>query len=180
MAEVVEGSTVEQIKAIEGWALQCYQESVKKSPNIDEIIENLRKINLQARKMEWKGIRGLSKMVNTLRELIMLKATSLNMEILRRRKRGQIVFDEKEINVLEDMKFEADNLKRGSEDLIKKIMQLRAAVVTLRTIKKDRGLSDASKLNIRTLSSLATEARGLSGVVDYYKNLNSRFTALSK
>src|SRR3989344_6856460 len=104
----MEVNYLNEIKAIEGWALQCYQESVKKSANIDVILENLRKINLQARKMEWKGIRGLSKRVNTLRELIMLKATSLNMEILRRRKRGQIVFDEKEINVLEDMKFRSE------------------------------------------------------------------------
>ena len=30
------------LKAIEGWALNAYQESVKKSPNVDEILENLK------------------------------------------------------------------------------------------------------------------------------------------
>ncbi|HLD79697.1 MAG TPA: hypothetical protein VJA18_03995 [Candidatus Nanoarchaeia archaeon] len=65
MAELVEGSTLEQIKAIEGWALIAYQESVKKNPNIDIIIENLGKINLQARKLKWKkgGLKDLEKKI---------------------------------------------------------------------------------------------------------------------
>src|SRR3989338_11143265 len=109
--ELVEGSIYNQIKAIEGWALATYQESVKKAPNIDAILENLRQINLQARKIEWRG-KGL------------------------------------------------DNLPKGqvAEDLKKKITQLRAAVVTLRDIKKDKELSNASKRTLRMLSSLATEA----------------------
>ncbi|MEK6899970.1 MAG: pentapeptide repeat-containing protein [Nanoarchaeota archaeon] len=112
MAEdgLVEGSIYNQIKAIEGWALNAYQESVKKVPNVDAILENLRKINLQARKLEWRGT-GLK------------------------------------------------NLPKGeaAEDLKKKITQLRAAVVTLRDIKKDKELGNASKRTIRMLSSLATE-----------------------
>ena len=47
---LVEESVYNQIKAIEGWALLAYQESVKKRPNIELILENLRKINLQTRK----------------------------------------------------------------------------------------------------------------------------------
>ncbi|GEM_PF-6396196 len=49
--ELVEGSIYTQIKAIEGWALNAYQESAKKTPNVDVILENLKKINLQARKL---------------------------------------------------------------------------------------------------------------------------------
>ncbi len=98
-----------QLKAIEGWALNAYQESVKKSPNVDEILENLRKINLQARKLEWRG-KGLD-----------------------------------------------DLPKQVGEDLKKKVTQLRAAVVVLRDIKKDKELSSASKRTIRMLFSLATE-----------------------
>ena len=109
--ELVEGSIYSQIKAIEGWALTVYQESVKKSPNVDVILDTLRKINLQARKIEWRG-KGL------------------------------------------------DDLPKGQvgEDLKKKVTQLRAAVVTLRDIKKDKELSNASKRTLRMLSSLATEA----------------------
>ena len=109
--ELVEGSIYNQIKAIEGWALTAYQESVKESPNVDVILDNLRKINLQARKIEWRG-KGL------------------------------------------------ENLPKGqvADDLKKKVTQLRAAVVTLRDIKKDKDLGNASKRTIRMLSSLATEA----------------------
>ena len=109
--DLAEGSVYNQIKAIEGWALTAYQESLKKSPNVDEILENLRKINLQARKLEWRG-KGL------------------------------------------------DSLPKGqlSEDLKKKITQLRAAVVTLRDIKKDKVLSSGSKRTIRVLTAVAAEA----------------------
>ena len=109
--DLVEGSVYNQIKAIEGWALNAYQKSLNKSPNVDEIIENLRKINLQARKLEWRG-KGL------------------------------------------------DSLPKGqlSEDLKKKITQLRAAVVTLRDIKKDKVLSSGSKRTIRVLTAVAAEA----------------------
>ena len=113
--ELVEGSVYNQIKAIEGWAINAYQESLKKNPNVGEILENLRKINLQARKLEWRG-KGL------------------------------------------------DSLPKGqqSEDLKKKITQLRAAVVTLRDIKKDKELSSASKRTIRVLTEVAAEAIKLS------------------
>ena len=50
---LVVGTRFEQMKAVEGWALECFQESLKKSPNNEEIIETLKKINLQVRKL-WK------------------------------------------------------------------------------------------------------------------------------
>src|SRR3989344_4930376 len=109
--DLAEGSVYNQIKAIEGWALTAYQESLKKVPNVDEILENLRKINLQSRKLEWRG-KGL------------------------------------------------DSLPKGrlAEDVKKKITQLRAAVVTLRDIKKDKELSNSSKRTIRILTAVAAEA----------------------
>ena len=78
---------------------------------MEVILDTLRKINLQARKLEWRG-KGL------------------------------------------------DDLPKGQvrEDLKKKVTQLRAAVVTLRDIKKDKGLGNAAKRTIRMLSSEATEA----------------------
>ncbi len=111
---LVEGSIYNQIKAIEGWALLAYQESVKNTPNVELILDNLRKINLQARKLEWRG-KGLETLP-----------------------KGQV-----------------------AEDLKKKVTQLRAAVVTLRDIKKDTELSNASKRTLRVLSTVGTEARKL-------------------
>lgn len=112
--DVVEGSIYNQVKAMESWALEAYQESVKNSPNMDLILKNLRKINLQGRKLEWRG-KGLESLP-----------------------KGQV-----------------------AEDLKKKITQLRAAVVTLRDIKKDKDLSNASKRTLQVLSGVATEARKL-------------------
>lgn len=112
--DLVEGSIYNQVKAMESWALNAYQESVKKSPNVDLILDNLRKINLQGRKLEWRG-KGLESLP-----------------------KGQV-----------------------AEDLKKKVTQLRAAVVTLRDIKKDKELSNASKRTLRVLSAVATEARKL-------------------
>ena len=56
--QLVEGSIYRQIEAIEAWAVEIYNQT-KKDPltkeDIDEIIEGLRRINLQARKLEWRG-----------------------------------------------------------------------------------------------------------------------------
>ncbi len=55
MAEkLVEGSIYNQIKAMEGWALQAY-EATKPAINVGQIIVNLKMIDLQGRKLEWRG-----------------------------------------------------------------------------------------------------------------------------
>lgn len=177
MADIglVEGSVYNQIKAIEGWALLAYQESVKKRPNIEFILENLRKINLQARNafrdrsiednfeeklsQEMKRRRGLiEKIVGE--SLDPPKATNPNYHrlkynydnILERKMRDY------EIHVLEPFKErEMVKFRMMISDLKRKLTQLRAAVVTLRDIKKDKELSNASKRTLRMLSSLATE-----------------------
>jgi len=157
MAEVVEGSTVEQIKAIEGWALQCYQESVKKNPNVNEILENLRKINTQARKLDRTGnFKNLE------------KSLSVNSRGFTRMAIAELVLDRRIRNPSQEKiqkqaaRFQAEQQQalEKIENLKKKITQLRAAaVVSLRKIKiKDKGLKDDSKLTIRILFTLATEA----------------------
>ena len=172
---LVEESVYNQIKAIEGWALLAYQESVKKRPNIELILENLRKINLQTRKafrdrsiednfeeklsQEIKRRRGLIEKIVS-ESLDPPKTTNPNYNrlkynydnILERKMRDY------EIHVLEPFKErEMVKFRVMISDLKRKLTQLRAAVVTLRDIKKDKELSNASKRTLRMLSSLATE-----------------------
>lgn len=52
---VNEESIRDQIKAIEGWATAAYEEAKRANPNLSEILENLKSINLQGRKLEWRG-----------------------------------------------------------------------------------------------------------------------------
>lgn len=111
----------EQLRAIEGWALNVYQESKKDNPNLDEILENLRKISLEVRSVyfRWEG----SKVVRYIGGPDVGKRSP-----------------------------------SGGSGGTKEVAQMRAAaVVTLRDIKKDKGLSNNSKKNIRMLYSLATE-----------------------
>ncbi len=123
-------NTFEAMKAVEGWALRCYQESVKKSPNNEEIIENLKKINLQVRKLWARDLR----VDQRIRRGSNLSAIP----------RPQVFYEGPSGNIPESVK--------------NKLTQIRAAaVVTLRDIKKDKQLSNGSKRNIRMLSSLATE-----------------------
>lgn len=155
MAEdVVEGSIFNQIKAIEGWALLAYQESVKKTPNVELILDNLRKINLQARKLEWRrnGFLILTK-----------KEWEEQYQRLMPSPRGRNVSMGMSLRHAIDTQY----IKRWDDELWKKVMimqndlknkitQLRAAVVTLRDIKKDKGLGNAAKRTIRFLSATAT------------------------
>ena len=130
----VKGSRIEQMKAVESWALECYQESKKDNPNLDEILENLRKINLQVRKI-WSNTN-------------------------RRRSRSA---KGKPIGIPSGPRARAERYDvitapLSSDWMKKKITEIRAAaVVTLRDIKKDNGLSNNSKKTIRLMSSWATE-----------------------
>ena len=157
MGELVEGSTLEQIKAIEGWALNAYTESVKKVPNVDVIIENLRKINLQARKLEWGRRRGM----DDLQE----KITRMKDHFMEQYPKGVFSTERRPSLRNEDQRLMAlDNinhiLKIEMKQLRMTITQIRATVLTIRDIKKDKGLSNASKRTIRMLSSLAVKAAG--------------------
>ncbi|MEK6969947.1 MAG: pentapeptide repeat-containing protein [Nanoarchaeota archaeon] len=53
--KLVEGSILAQVRAIEAWALKAKEEAGKSSPNSDEILSALKKINLQGRKLQWRG-----------------------------------------------------------------------------------------------------------------------------
>ncbi len=53
--EWVEESVENQIKAIEAWALEVNTETQKNSPNMDNILQKLKQINVQGRKLEWRG-----------------------------------------------------------------------------------------------------------------------------
>jgi len=155
----MEVNYLNEIKAIEGWALQCYQESVKKSPNVDVILENLRKINLQARKLE-RGSKG---------EASKIKMLVFGIAMSRRGAENHKDVDKAVLMDISNLERDTRGLEGLGEDLVKKITQLRAAVLTLRDIKKDKGLSNSSKRNIRMLSSLTTEA------IKLYESINGRY-----
>lgn len=53
--ELVEGSVDAQVRAIEAWALGVLKESNEKLPKLDLIYKNLKMINLQGRKLQWRG-----------------------------------------------------------------------------------------------------------------------------
>ncbi len=131
---LVVGTRFEQMKAVEGWAIECFQESAKNSPNNEKIIENLRKINLQVRKL-W--VRDAKVDERTIR--------GSNLSAIPTK------------NIREGIS--SSWVSGGIPDnLTQKITQIRAAaVVILRDIKKDKLLSNSSKRNIRVLSSLATD-----------------------
>jgi|SRR3989338_2730521 len=168
----MEVNYLNEIKAVEGWALQCYQESLKKTPNIDVIVENLRKINLEARKIE-RGMMTWLKRDQSLIDNYTKKLSDAKKEVEKALLKryipvGDRVDDEERRRQKEqDWGVDSYEKKLGymkkqrivAKRVLERITQLRATVITVRAIKKDKGLNNSSKQVIWMLSSLSAEAR---------------------
>jgi len=132
----VKGTRLEQMKAVEKWALECFQESKEDNPNLDKILENLRKINLQVRKI-WS---------NQGREQRRLKKGK-PIGIPSKKDRGMSSAAAYGVESTEEVRW-----------IERKLTEMRAAAVTLvRDIKKEKKLSLGSKRTIRLMSSWAAE-----------------------
>lgn len=153
----VKGNRLEQMQAVESWALSCYRESKKDNPNLDEILENLRKINLQERKI-WSNSQRIKKRSAEGLPIGIpsgrgeyTKYISTAVRYGARPKKGST-------NIPLEYDMHLNELGEDPDWMVKKITEVRAtAVVTLRDIKKEKKLSLGSKRNIRLLSSLATQ-----------------------
>ncbi|MBI4147369.1 hypothetical protein HY494_01825 [Candidatus Woesearchaeota archaeon] len=152
--ELVVGTRFEQMKVVEGWALRCYQLTVNRMNNEEinkEIIENLKKIDLQVRKLWTRDLQAHFRFITA--KKIPAIPTRQKSGIFW--KRGSHPSGGIPSEILGRRSGDIELSYKGMEN---KLAQIRAAaVVTLRDIKKDRKLSNSSKRTLRMLSSLATE-----------------------